>query len=219
MAADGSDVRSIAPEIPVIPEPPAWSPDGTRLAFRGERDDVLYVVGADGSDLTQVTEEVAGRPAWSPDGRRLAFMREVRTARTALYVVEVEERRETLGERGFGPPVWSPDGTEVFFGHSEVRPDDEPLSIPGLFAVSVQGAPRIRRVTDLGTTDILGLAWSPDGGRLAVLMTPFSYYKDLVLNPYADVVLYTVAPDGSDLRVLARQGPDGELVAEGEAAR
>ena len=57
---------------------PAWSPDGTRLAFvRYSAGAVhLYVMNADGSGVTQLTHENyhdLGRPAWSPDGTRIAF--------------------------------------------------------------------------------------------------------------------------------------------------
>ena len=46
--------------------------------------------------------------------------------------------------------------------------------------------------------------WSPDGSRVAVGMPGGS-----------GVVLATVAPDGSDVRVLARRGENGELEAVG----
>jgi hypothetical protein len=63
---------------------PAWSPDGTRIAFRTRRTDQpedlpdveVYVIGADGSGLTQVGEALfveESVPTWSPDGRRVIF--------------------------------------------------------------------------------------------------------------------------------------------------
>ncbi len=58
---------------------PAWSPDGTHIAFSCD-DYGIRVVGADGSDLTTVIPNGAlafepgfGNPYWSPDGSRIAF--------------------------------------------------------------------------------------------------------------------------------------------------
>ena len=121
MAVDGSDGRSIVPGITSAPEPPAWSPDGTRLAFRGWRSGeglgrnpsenwALYVVRADGSDLTRATEGITsaallisaprnlppGKPVWSPDGRRIAFERRVLVSKSphsavdGIHVLDVE---------------------------------------------------------------------------------------------------------------------------------
>ena len=226
MSADGSDVRNVAPGIRAAPEPPRWSPDGRRLAFRGYLDGTLYVVAADGSNLLEVAERTTGwsarrgRLAWSPDGRRIAFRRDVREPvplPRQVYVVDVEEaegdRRETQLARGFGPAVWSPDGAEILFGHGKDPVDTDPSLGAGLHAIAVEPPHHVRRVTEFGTNDILGLAWSPDGTRLAVLMRPFSW------GQFSDVVLYTVALDGSDVRVLVRAGPEGNLLTEGESAR
>ena len=56
---------------------PAWSPDGTRIAYvvrdKGRHD--VWVMGADGSDARQVTDAGACRaPCWSPDGQYLAYL-------------------------------------------------------------------------------------------------------------------------------------------------
>jgi TolB protein len=49
---------------------PAWSPDGTRIAFMSGRDGnhQVYVMDADGSGQTNLTDNPAddGFPAWSP---------------------------------------------------------------------------------------------------------------------------------------------------------
>ena len=246
MAVDGSDARSIAPGIRPVAEPPAWSPDGTRLAFRGwlpyDEFWALYVVDSDGSNLTRAAEGVTsatvlhlrrdpspGKPVWSPDGRRIAFERAVRVNEDPTYAVEgihvldVETGTvELLVARAgrvsiYGPFAWTPDGAEVLFrAHEESGPAD----VPGLYAVTADGEPVIRRFAGLAGNWIIGLAWSPDGARLAVLTEPLSVHSYRSPSaPYADTVLWTVAADGSDLRVLVRQGPEGKLVAEGEAAR
>ena len=62
---------------------PAWSPDGTRIAFisdrSGESDFEIYVMAADGSGVTRLTEFndslQALSPVWSPDGKHILFSR------------------------------------------------------------------------------------------------------------------------------------------------
>ena len=50
---------------------PAWSPDGSQIAFYSGRDGntEIYIMNADGSGQTRLTNNAAndGHPAWSPN--------------------------------------------------------------------------------------------------------------------------------------------------------
>ena len=85
--ADGSNFRRVTPSS-VHAIGPAWSPDGTRLAFDGSdmvvnaagtsvldiKDDV-YTIGVDGSGLARLTDDgISSLPDWTSGGR-LAFIR------------------------------------------------------------------------------------------------------------------------------------------------
>src|SRR4051812_9534342 len=68
---------------------PAWSPDGTRIAFLSDRSGAenLWVMNVDGTDARQVTRNVEPyeyvSPAWSHDGRAL-FVSQYRADHNAV---------------------------------------------------------------------------------------------------------------------------------------
>src|SRR5258705_13537728 len=71
MNADGSGVTRLT-DTPAADGDPAWSPDGTRLAFTSTRDgnSEIYVMNADGSGVTRLTSDPNrdGQPAWCATG-------------------------------------------------------------------------------------------------------------------------------------------------------
>ena len=103
---------------------PAWSPDGTRIAFYSERDgnSEIYVMKADGGAVTRLTNSKAdeGYPAWSPDGTRLAFMSR-RNGKAEIFTMNSDGTDQKLlvsMPRGDAiDPRWSPDGSRIAFVH------------------------------------------------------------------------------------------------------
>ena len=136
-ATSGPFRRAAAPRWPsstTLPQNvhPAYSPDGTRLAFvsdRSGRDHVWIVplrAGLPAGEPWRLTDgQMTDRfPAWSPDGRRLAFLRE-----DDVWVVEAqtgaEPRRVTTGVDA-RHLAWEPDGNALLvtglFGTSALHP-------------------------------------------------------------------------------------------------
>ena len=77
MDADGSNQTSLTNDAGGRLEP-AWSPDGSKIAFITIRDGNARSssMDADGSNQTNLTNNPSATtisPAWSPDGSKIAF--------------------------------------------------------------------------------------------------------------------------------------------------
>ncbi len=111
--ADGIVVRQVSGGKPVnIAQgfQPAWSPNGSEIAFAGE--DGLYVVPALGGIPRRVIAD-AEWPAWSPDGKSLAFV----TYDGWVSVSDIDGRNTRKLHRTSQPHLiaWSPDGSRLAF--------------------------------------------------------------------------------------------------------
>jgi dipeptidyl aminopeptidase/acylaminoacyl peptidase/CubicO group peptidase (beta-lactamase class C family) len=142
---------------------PAWSPDGTQLAFLrgGDGPAQIWLLPAAGGEPRRLTSLPlgAGAPVWSPDGTRLAFIAPVDLAADGGKDGG-EDGDEAARERRAAAPIvvdrlgYKADGAGLLRG---VRQH--------LFVVAMAGG-ETRRLTD-GDWHAGVPAWSPDGGRLA----------------------------------------------------
>ncbi|MGI8479910.1 MAG: hypothetical protein ACR2M2_08655 [Gaiellaceae bacterium] len=190
MAPDGSERRRLTevepPENDAAGMSPAWSPDGTQIAFAaqiGTREEdqrltEIYLMRDDGTDKRRLTTNDAfdGSPAWSPDGRHVAFTRVAdsgtEAARSGIVVLDLDRGRETQVTRVAWPsfdlsPAWSPDGSEIAFTRAAPSAgSDNPRA--DLYVVTPEGDGLRKLVDDGAEPD-----WSPDGMRIA-----FTSYRD-----------------------------------------
>ena len=105
---------------------PAWSPDGSKIAFSTNRDGnaEIYVMNADGSAQARLTNRPSATdifPVWSPEGDKIAFASFnccPSGANYDIWVMNADGSNQVNitnhpAEDIF--PSWSPDGTRIAF--------------------------------------------------------------------------------------------------------
>ncbi len=142
---------------------PAWSPDGTSLAYVSYRrgTPVIYLArifeGKSEPNLTRERENSqAFAPTFSPDGEKLAFASN-RDGNMDIWVANADgsdPRRLTQTRASDTAPCWSPTGQEIAFTSNRT-------GTPQLWVMSAEGL-NVRRLTTVGNYND-GCAWSPAG--------------------------------------------------------
>ncbi len=100
---------------------PAFSPDGSKIAFTSDRDgnSEVYVMNANGSGVTRLTFETANdsSPTYSPDGSKITFASS-RDGNSEIYTMNADgtnQVRRTSNTTFDGSPSYSPDGNKILY--------------------------------------------------------------------------------------------------------
>jgi TolB protein len=133
---------------------PAWSPDGSLIAFTSDRVGTgaqhIFLMKPDGTEPRKLTNHPVTfqnelRPAWSPDGATIAFVseRDPPIGNTELYAVGVDGltiQRLTWNLFHDDWPTWSPDGElAISRGRNSFRPEIFVMAADGSLARKVTG--------------------------------------------------------------------------------
>jgi Tol biopolymer transport system component len=115
--ANGWELTRISPSG-VYAEAPAWSPDGTALAYISGTS--VHVATLSGGDAQLASPFGSSRfPQWSPDGDWIAFVVESGEG-WDLYLMSSNGEGHALLAAGCAPPIaWSPDGDYLAYGMLE----------------------------------------------------------------------------------------------------
>jgi TolB protein len=195
---DGS--RLSFPMFNTFASTPAISPDGTEVAFalrtpRGDAD--IYISKLDGSDSHDITNNPAidVSPTWAPSGRQIAFVSDrYHPGVNQIYICDADGSnvRGIIKEGGDADsPAWSPDGKYLAF-HWKPR-----MSFGyDLFLAEVSTGKIMQLTSNNGSNE--NPSWAPDGRHLVFQSTRTGTTQ-----------LYIMLLDGTELRMITRQGNNG----------
>jgi TolB protein len=194
---------------------PAWSPDGTRLAYVSfeSGNSAIYVQNLTTGAREAVTafRGINGAPSFSPDGRRLA-MSLSKNGNPDIYVMDLGSRALTRITDQMGidtEPTFSADGGTIYF-------TSDRGGRPQIYQVSANGG-GASRVTFQGSYNASPTV-SADGKKIAVLQGAGNDYRVALLDrslgspqwtrlsPGSQDEAPSFAPNGAMLLYAARGG-------------
>ena len=170
---------------------PAWSPDGTKIAFTSNRDGnpEIYIMNSDGSNLRRMTNNpsIDVTPTWSPSGNQIAWVSD-RTGSPKIYVMNADGTGQRLIISDYcDRPTWSSEPFNEIAYAARTGPGYDIKVYSFVTGESV-------KVTDgIGSNE--SPAFSPNGRHIAFTSTRSGKSE-----------IFTVDRDGNNLRQITRDG-------------
>lgn len=189
---------------------PAWSADGTKLAYSSTIGGTggIFIVNADGTGTRRVTSDVTdGEPTWSPDGTKLALVH-VSNGRRRLVTANLDGTGLTVLTPNLASdvddPEWSPDGTRLTFSN-----------FADVYVVNADGSNLVDLTADAGQplrSD--NPSWSPDGTKIAYtysissikVVSPNGGAATTLASSLGEVWEISWAPDGTKIAYISDVG-------------
>lgn len=206
-----------------LDDAPAWSPDGSRLAFTTVRSNPynpnlpngeIAVMDIDGANLRLLTRTRAwdDDPAWSPDGRTIAYRsnQDVESG-TGVFLIDLDDpalaSRKLIEDprRSDLMPTWSPDGERIVM-HYQIDGSVRIVSVDhvdGGVSVSLARTGYDPRVSPDGR---LMAVWMPALEGYVMSVGPVGEAPEPMTRPFLNPAPYTWSADSTTLAIAASEG-------------
>ena len=201
---------------------PAWSPDGSQIAFISDRsgEEEVWLVPQDGSkkpeQITTGGKAFRYQPEWAPDGKRIVFS----DKDGIVWILTLDDRKLTkIADSRRGPVgdfEWSPRGNRLAFSLPQSN---------GFSAIHIWTAAdsQLRRVTS-EYFNANTPAWDPDGNYLyffsdhefapLISRSEFNYATNRQTNIYAMAlrkdVKHPFPPESDEVKIEPEKKDDAK---------